>query len=95
MMPRQKKKLKYDELEEHIIIWAINRLEELRDMAQETASNNRYIEEEKEFILESIATQIHLLLELIIPLPHDQPNLIQWSHDFVDEYIIFDENIDD
>jgi hypothetical protein len=94
-MPRERRKFKYDELEEHTTSWAINRLDELRDMAQETASNNRYIEDEKEFILESIADQMYLLLELIEPLTHDQPNLIAWSQDFVDEYGVFDKNRND
>lgn len=94
-MPREKRRLKYDELEEHASTWAINRLDELRDMAQETYSSDRYVSYEKEFILESIADQVFLVLELIQPLSHDQPNLIQWSNDFVDEYALFDKNRDD
>ncbi len=95
MMPREKRRFKYEELEEHTVLWGVERLDELRDMAQETYMNDRYLPGEKEFMLESIATQVQLLLELVSPLSHDQPNLIQWAHDFVDEYIILDDDRDD
>ena len=94
-MSRERRKFKYDELEEHATAWAIRRLDELRDYAQDTTCDGGLLESEKEFILKAISMDIYKLLELLTPLTHDEPTLANWAQEFVDEYAVFEELSDD
>lgn len=91
-MTREKKKLTYQELEEHAIYWATDRLEELRQVADKIYQDMSIIDEEKEFIYNGLAQQVSDLIELMSPLRHDEDHLILWANEFVDEYATYDKN---
>lgn len=88
-MTREKKKLTYKELEEHTIYWAVDRLEEIRGLADRVYLDLSMIDEEKEVVYDGLAQQIALLIELINPLPHDEEHLMLWATEFVDEYATY------
>lgn len=91
-MPREKNKFTYNELEEHTIFWATDRLEEVREIVDKIYLDLSMLDEQKEFIYSGMAHQVSDLLELIIPLRHDEEYLLLWAQDFVDEYQTFDKN---
>ncbi len=88
-MTREKKKLTYKELEEHTIYWGVDRLEDLRQVADKIYLDQSLIDEQKEAIYDGIAQQILLLIELIHPLPHDEEHLMLWAAEFVHEYATY------
>jgi len=89
-MTREKKKLTYQELEEHAIYWGTDRMEEVRQIAERIYHDQSIIDEEKEFIYSGLAQQLSDLLDLMSPLRHDEEHLILWVNEFVDEYAKFD-----
>ena len=54
-MPREKKKWNYQELERHTVIWATDRLDEMREMAARINEDAGIIEEEKLFIFQGLS----------------------------------------
>lgn len=91
-MTREKKKFTYDQLEERVINWCIDQLEQLREISDRIYRDTGIDPEEKEIIYGGLARQVSNLLELILPLRHDEENLLLWAHDFVDEYETYDKD---
>lgn len=89
-MTREKKKWSCQKLEDHIVIWATDRLDELHEVTDKIYLDQSILDEEKDFIYSGLADQIFHLLELINPFDHDYEVLIQWAQDFVDEYAKYD-----
>lgn len=90
MAPREKKKLTYQQLESHTVDWAIERMQEVRDMIDAVYIDLSIAEEEKEVIYGGVARQLTKLLELMSPLNHDEEGLLLWANEFVDEYETYD-----
>lgn len=91
-MTREKKKLTYQDLEQHVVYWAVDQLEDLREVAHRIYLDLSIHDEEKELIYGGLARQAFHLLELLIPLRHDEETLIEWANDFIDEYETYDKD---
>ncbi len=85
-MPREKKKLSYGELEEHVIDWWVDSVVAKQEIVEQIIDDESMSADEKELVFEGIADSLEFLLELIIPLYHDEEKRIQWIEDFLDEY---------
>ena len=91
-MTREKKKLTYDQLEEHVLYWATQRIQDLQDISHRIYRDTSIPDEEKEFIYNGLAEHVSELIELMYPLRHDEENLMLWANEFVDEYATFDKS---
>lgn len=91
-MTREKKKLTYQDLEDHTIYWATDRLDELKQLSDKIYNDVSIMDEEKEFIYNGLAHQVEDLVELISPLRHDEEHLLLWATDFIDEYATYNKN---
>jgi len=92
-MPREKKRLTSQELEEHTMFWATERLEEFRELADKIFHSETIPSEQKEVFYNGIAFHTSGILELIAPLRYDEEHLLDWAQDFVDEYLHYNELI--
>ncbi len=88
-MTREKKKLTYQQLEEHVVYWATDQLDDLRQIADNIYRDTSIQDDRKEFIYDGIANQVSHLIDLMTPLSHDEEHLMLWATEFVDEYATF------
>lgn len=81
----EKKKLEFSVLESHAINWAIDRLDEAREIA-DNVNSSLALEVQKDLRNKSIAFEAFNLLELLKPLRHSHESLICWAEEFTKEY---------
>lgn len=91
-MTRKKKKLTCQELEEYVLFWTTERLEEVRKLTQTIYNDISIDDQEKEFIYHTMADQVCDLVDLMWPLEHDEEHLMTWAHEFIDEYALYDKD---
>lgn len=83
---REKKKMSFDDLERHVINWAVDQLDSLRECVYEI-EDDVTVSYEKRFILyANMAKAVDDLLSLLNPLRHDADCLMEWGFSFVDEH---------
>ena len=82
----KKKKMSYNDLEEHVITWAVDQLSHLQDVIAEIEEDFSIDEEKKVMIMRNFSQPIDALLDLITPLRHDEECLLEWAFNFVDQY---------
>lgn len=85
-MPRYKKKMTKDQLEEHVLGWAFDELEELRDISMRILNDPSVPDDEIPWIFGGISRQVMSLIKLLVPFDHDQESLLEWAQDFVTQY---------
>lgn len=80
-MTREKKKLTYSQLEDHVIVWATEQLEQLRevDYTVEVFDQNK-------IIYHSMYDRILYIVELLKPLEHNEESLVEWAEDFLERF---------
>jgi hypothetical protein len=86
VVERDKKKLTYNELEEHTVDWAIERLSEFRDDVSDIEDDDDIPAEKKDFLYRTYVTPIDNLIYLLNPLRHDARYLLEWAFNFIDTY---------
>ncbi len=80
-MPREKKKLTYLQLETHVVLWATEQLEELREVDYTVE-----IFDQKQIIYHSMYDRILYLVELLKHISHDEEALVEWAQDFLERF---------
>jgi|GEM_PF-2193522 len=90
-MARPKNKLTYIALEEHVLDWLIDQLEQMRDATDKLEQDDSIHPKHKQLIFIGMAQQTRDLLELIAPLNHDETCLVEWAKSFVLEYPFIEE----
>ena len=91
MAKSEKKRLEYTVLELHVINWATDRIDELRDMSLDMEEVEMSIEEEK-VVCSSIAFELFRLMELLKPLRYFEDSLFDWATEFLEEH--YDKNFE-
>ena len=89
-MPRDKKKLTYIEMEDHVIDWALNQVEGLRCAVDRINDDVSVPESEVSLIFAGIAEQFAELVDLIKPLRHDEKDTLCWMECFVEKWRVVD-----
>ena len=83
---REKRKMSFDDLERHVINWAVDQLDSLRECVYEI-EDDVTISYDKRFILyANMAKAVDDLLSLLNPMRHDADCLMEWGFNFVDEH---------
>lgn len=85
-MPRDKKRLNYTELEDHVSKWALDQIEKLRCVVDEINDDSGIKLEERVMLFDGIATQFQELLDLLKKINHDEQHVIDWVENFVGRY---------
>lgn len=85
-MPREKKRLSYTELEEHVTAWVVNQIELLRGMVDEINDDSEIPEEHRIVIFDGIATQFQELLDLMSKINNDERPTLDWAQNFIGRY---------
>lgn len=80
-MPREKKKLTYSQLENHVIAWATEQLEQLREIDYTVE-----VFDHKQRIYHSMYDRILYLVELLKPIEHNEDALVEWAENFLDRF---------
>lgn len=89
MSTREKKKMAYNDLEDHVISWCVEQLSMLRDVVADLEYDLSIPGLQKELIFKDLAKSVESLVNLISPLRHDEPCLMEWAFGFIDEYFVF------
>ncbi len=87
-MPREKKRLNYTELEDHVTKWAIDQVEKLRCVVDEINDDNGINMEERILLFDGIAHQFQELLDLLKKINHDERHITDWVENFVGRYLL-------
>ncbi len=83
---REKKKMSYEDLERHVINWAVEQLSDLRECTFEIEDDATLTDEKRLLLLSNLSKTVDDLLCLLNPLRHDAVCLVEWGFNFVDEY---------
>jgi hypothetical protein len=89
MILGQKKKMAYNDLEDHVVSWCVEQLSAIRDLVAEVEDSPVVDSAKKELIFRDYAKTIESLIDLISPLRHEERCLLEWAFNFVDEYFVF------
>ena len=84
-MTREKKKISYAELEEHVSAWVFNQIELLRCAVDEISDDDQMEREHRIMLFDGIALQFMELLELISKVNHDSKHIIDWCQNFINK----------
>lgn len=93
VMARSKNKLTYTALEEHVLDWLTNQLEQMRDATDRLEKDESVHPKHKEIMMLGMAEQVRDLLELLSPLHHDEECLVEWAKNFVLEHPFIDDEL--
>ncbi|HTJ49079.1 MAG TPA: hypothetical protein VL443_06455 [Cyclobacteriaceae bacterium] len=85
-MTREKKRLNYAELEDHVASWALNQVELLRCAVDEINDDAEIPVEHRIMLFDGIATQFQELLTLMSKINHDERHVFDWVTNFVNRY---------
>jgi|Laugrespbdmm15dd_1035085.scaffolds.fasta_scaffold119903_1 hypothetical protein len=85
----QKRKMAYEDLEDHVISWCIEQLSAIRDSVSEVEENPIIIDFDRDILFKDYARRIEALVNLISPLRHEEECLMEWAFNFMDEYFVF------
>lgn len=86
VVARSRNKLTYAALEEHILDWLTDQLEQMRDVTDRLENDDSVLSKHKELILMGMAQQTADLLELMHPLHHDEECLVEWAKSFIADH---------
>jgi len=89
-MSREKKRLNYADLEDHVTQWCINQVELLRAAVDEINDDSTIKEQQRLIIFDGIACQFEEILELMSKINHDSQHIFDWVNNFVGRYKIPD-----
>jgi len=93
VMARSKNKLTYVALEEHVLDWLTDQLEQMRDAIDKLESDDSIHPKHKELMMLGMAQQVGDLLELMKPLSHDEECLVKWARNFVLEHPFIEDEL--
>ena len=82
----RKKDVSMEKFKAHVIDWWVDRAQYDKDIINTILKDHSIPVDEKELILNGIATGLENLLKLIEPLHHEEEDLVDWMHDFIEEY---------
>ncbi len=82
-MPRDKKKMNYNDLEQHVTNWVLDQIEGLRNVIDEIEDTEHLPDNDKAIIFGEIAGQFHDLLQLMKKINHDERHIFNWVEDFI------------
>jgi len=89
-MTREKKKLHYEDLEEHVTEWALNQIDLLRAAVDEINDDSTVKEQQRLIIFDGISTQFEEILELLSKINHHSGHIVDWVQNFIGRYKIPD-----
>jgi hypothetical protein len=90
-MTREKKKLNYNELEDHVTKWAMDQIEKLQCVVDEINDDDNVNLEHRILLFDGIAHQFRELLELLKKINHDERHVTEWVEGFVARYLLPDD----
>lgn len=90
-MPREKKRLNYTELEEHVTKWTLDQIEKLRCVVDEINDDNGIKMEQRVLLFDGVAHQFQELLDLLKKINHDERHITDWVENFVGRFILPDD----
>jgi hypothetical protein len=85
-MKVEKKKMSYGDLEEHVIDWCVDRIQDMRDTIDEIEDDQDIPKELKNNVYYDLSKRIEHIVNLMEPLRHDNETLVEWCISFVNEY---------
>ena len=88
---KPRKKMTYEQLEDHVISWAVDQLAMIREAMHDLEYDDTFTDDRKRSICYTYVEPLDCLLNLLIPLRHDQECLIEWASMFMREYDQSDE----
>lgn len=91
----RKRKMTYNDLEDHVVTWCVEQLSLVRDAVAEIEENPIVVAFQKELIFKDFAKTVETLINLISPLRHEEECLMEWAFNFMDEYFVFADEDDD
>ena len=94
MIVRKKKKMAYNDLEDHVVTWAVGQLSQIRDAVADIEEDISLTDDKIDMVLRSFHPVIDSLIDLMGPLRHEEDCLMEWAFAFLDEYN-FDPELDD
>lgn len=89
-MSREKKRLNYADLEDHVTEWALNQVDMLRAGIDEIEDDSTINESQRLIIFDGIAAQLEELIELMSKINHDSQHIFNWAGNFIERYKIHD-----
>jgi len=85
----QKRKMSYNDLEDHVITWCTDQLSAIQDLVAEIEDDQFVVPLNKELIFKDYAKTVETLVNLLAPLRHEEHCLMEWAFNFIDEYFVF------
>jgi len=86
-MSRDKKKITIAQLEEHVLDWAEERMNDLRNVV-DMFNDSAMPDEQLALVNDDIACQLNEIRELIKPIKYERTNLIEWSDSFIERHLL-------
>ena len=86
MIIRKKKKMAYNDLEDHVVTWVVSQLSEIRDTVADIEEDISLNDDKRDMVLRSFHPVIDSLIDLMGPLRHEEDCLMEWAFAFLDEY---------
>jgi len=86
MIVRKKKKMAYNDLEDHVVTWVVSQLSDIRDTVADIEDDVTLTDDKRDMVLRSFHAVIDSLIDLMGPLRHEEDCLVEWAFAFLDEY---------
>jgi hypothetical protein len=85
---KDKKKMDYNDLEDHVLTWGISKLSDIQEEVSEIEDDFNIHDDRKRLLLKNLCVPINELLDLLSPLRHDNDCLIEWAFNYLKEFVI-------
>jgi hypothetical protein len=80
---KDKKKMAYDDLEEHVITWGFSKLIDIQDQIAEIESDTSISDARIEIMLRSYVNDVSDLVNLVSPLRDEKSCVMEWAFNFI------------
>lgn len=87
-MPNGKKRITYLALEEHVLAWSKDQVENIKSVLDMLEDNEDISNDQRDRIHIGISETMRELLELLKPICNDDREMIKWMKDFIKKHPI-------
>jgi hypothetical protein len=83
VITKDKKKMAYDDLEDHVVSWGFSKLVDIQDQIAEIESDESLSDDRIEIMLRSFSNDVSDLVDLLAPLRNEKHCILEWAFNFI------------